>query len=182
MESLLELNSWKDEDADANAAVRASFRKDRKDKKRRIKDANSLGLGRGIELKGATVDDAKAAKYTMDMHKRHKISGNAHQLEKDKFGSVRSGSIFSQQKKKKSRRKSSQKKVASSPQTVDNNKKNSNSNNEKKSAPQKRKIIIHNKQITSVRASTKKQEEEEEESSPSGALTALSNLYASDSD
>jgi len=181
MESLLELNSWKDEDADANAAVRASFRKDRKDKKRRLKDASSLGLGRGIELKGITADDANAAKYTMDMHKRHKSSVNAHQSEKDKFVSVRSGSIFSQQKKKKSsRRKSSQKKVANSPQTIDNNKKESNDDNERKSAPQKRKIIIRDNQITSVRASTKKQEEE----SPSdgGALTALSYLYASDSD
>ena len=176
MESLLELNSWKDEDADANAAVRASFRKDRKAKRSRLKDASSLGLGRGIELKGITVDDANAAKYTMDMHKRHKISGNAYQSERDKFGNVRSGSIFSQQQKKKSsRRKSSQKKAAKK-------KKESNDDNEKKSAPQKRKIIIHNKQITSVRASTKKQEEEEESSSPSGALSALSNLYASDSD
>ena len=183
MESLLELNSWKDEDADANAAVRASFRKDRKAKRSRLKDATSLGLGRGIELKGSTADDANAAKYTMDMHKRHKISGNAHQLEKDKFGSVRSGSIFSQQKKKKksSKRKSSQKKAASSPQTVGNKKKESNDDNAKKPVPQKRKIIIHNKQITSVQTRTKKQEEEE--SSPDGgALTALSNLYASDSD
>ena len=181
MESLLQLNSWKEEDADANAAVRATFRKDRKAKKRRLKDASSMGLGRGIELKGITADDANAAKYTMDIHKRHKISGNAHQSEREKFGSVRSGSIFSQQKKK-SRRKSSKKKVASSPQTVDNNKKESNDDNEKKSAPQKRKIIIHNKQIASVRASIKKQEDEEESSPDDGALTALSNLYASDSD
>lgn len=182
MESLLELNSWKEEDADANANIRATFRKDRKAKKRRLKDASSMGLGRGIELKGISADDADTAKYAMDMHKRHKISDNAHQSEKDKFASVRSGSIFNQQKKKSSRNKSSQKKVSCSPQTVDNKKKESKDDNEKKHVPQKRKIIIHNKQITTVRASTKKQELEESSSPDGDALTALSNLYASDSD
>lgn len=95
MTSLIELNAKMVEDADANASIRATFRKDRKAKKRRLGEAAGLGLGRGIELlSGGIEEDASLAKRAMDMQKRSRSSAQAHQSEKDKLRSVRSGSIY----------------------------------------------------------------------------------------
>ncbi|EED94541.1 predicted protein [Thalassiosira pseudonana CCMP1335] len=105
MESLMQLNSKMGEDADANAAVRASFRKDRKAKRQRMADAASIGLGKGIELSSTTGEDTARAKHAMDIQRRHRESGRALQSEKGKFQSVRSGSIFSSSQAKSSRRK-----------------------------------------------------------------------------
>ncbi|KAL7538911.1 hypothetical protein ACHAWF_006246 [Thalassiosira exigua] len=92
--SLLHLNAKMGEDADANASLRSTYRKDRKAKKRRLGEASGLGLGRGIELAGATTEDAALAKRTMETHRRSRDGGRARLSEKEKFRSVRSGGIF----------------------------------------------------------------------------------------
>ena len=172
MESLLKLNSWKGEDAEANASLRASFRIDRKAKKRRLGDASKMGLGKGIELKGATDMDAKVSKHTIDMHKRQRC-GNAYQSEKEKFSSVRSGSIFSIQKKspEKRRRKHAH---------VDNLKKEKfkKKDDREKKLVVKQKMIIHTQSYGVVKSAP----EECNQSPDCGAVAALSNLYGSDSD
>lgn len=90
MSSLLQLNTKLETDADANAALRSTFRRDRKAKKRRLKDAASVGLGRGIEMTEETGDDAFTAKRLMQ--KTHGMQ--ARQLERDNFSALRGSSIF----------------------------------------------------------------------------------------
>lgn len=115
MTSLLRLNSkTSGEDADANAALRASFRNDRKAKKQRVSDAVDIGLGRGIELSGMTEEDAKLAAIAINRRKQRRDgSDHAHKSEKNAFQSKRSENIFAAQKKshasKTERKKSSSK-------------------------------------------------------------------------
>jgi len=90
MSSLLQLNTKLETDADANAALRSTFRKDRKAKKRRLKDAASAGLGRGIEMSEETDDDVFTAKRLMQT----KYDMQAHQVERDSYKSLRASGIF----------------------------------------------------------------------------------------
>ena len=97
------------EDADANAAMRATFRKNRKAKRRRLGDAGKMGLGKGIELLSeGTAEDEASAKEAMDRRERgsRESSAYARKSEQEKFRSVRTGSIFSSQSSS-SKRKSS---------------------------------------------------------------------------
>ena len=125
---------------------------------------------KGIELKGATDIDAKVSKHTIDMHKKQQCCGNAYQSEKEKFSSVRSGSIFSSQKKSPEKRRRKH---------VDNLKKEKEDDREIKSRKKlvaKQKMIIHPQSYGVVKSAP-------EECSPDcGAVAALSNLYGSDSD
>ncbi|KAL7493935.1 hypothetical protein ACHAWT_005332 [Skeletonema menzelii] len=91
MRSLLQLNTKLETDADANAALRSTFRKDRKAKKRRLVDAASAGLGRGIEMADETDDDVFTAKRLMQKTAHDK---QAHQLERDNFNGLRASGIF----------------------------------------------------------------------------------------
>lgn len=91
MTSLLQLNQKLETDADANAAIRKTFRNDRKAKKRRLNDAAKAGLGRGIELlTGETNDDVCMAKSVM----QKACNGQAHKSERDKFKGIRASGIF----------------------------------------------------------------------------------------
>eukprot|EP00984_Skeletonema_dohrnii_P032521 scaffold26835_cov85-Skeletonema_dohrnii-CCMP3373.AAC.2 len=90
MTSLLQLNTKLETDADANAALRSTFRKDRKSKKRRLKDAASAGLGRGIEMSEEIDDDVFTAKRLMQT----KYDKQAHQSERDSYKSLRASGIF----------------------------------------------------------------------------------------
>lgn len=90
MSSLLRLNTKLETDADANSALRSIFRKDRKAKKRRLKDAASVGLGRGIEMTEETDEDAFTAKRLMQ-NTRDK---QARQSERESFNALRGSSIF----------------------------------------------------------------------------------------
>jgi len=98
MESLMQLNSKMLEDSDANAAIRASFRKDRKAKKHRLGEATRMGLGRGIELSGETESDKVTAKLAIKTAQCKKSDGRAHESEQGRFASLRSGSIFDSKK------------------------------------------------------------------------------------
>mmetsp|Transcript_15938 Transcript_15938/g.33334 ORF Transcript_15938/g.33334 Transcript_15938/m.33334 type:complete len:357 (-) Transcript_15938:67-1137(-) len=96
MVSLLQINSKMGEDADMNATVRATFRKDRKAKRQRFSDASKIGLGRGIELSSLTEEDRINAKTVMDIKDRTKGLGNhARESERKLFQSKRSEGIFS---------------------------------------------------------------------------------------
>ena len=186
MESLLALNSWKVDDADVNASVRATFRKDRKAKKRRLGNAAELGLGRGIELARVNDDDVKMAKHTMDMQRRqkHQRSGNsAYQSEKDRFSSVRSGSIFASLQTKSTKTKKKKKKG----DEVRSEKSEKVMRKDGTSAGPKQKISIqlhhHQKSLSINKNKTAEGKSSDFNlSSEQGALAALSSLYASDSD
>lgn len=100
MSSLLQLNKKLETDADANAALRSTFRKDRKAKKRRLNDAASVGLGRGIEMAEETDADAFTVKRLM----QKTYDKQAHQSERDIFKSLRASGIFGSQTVKGTRR------------------------------------------------------------------------------
>jgi hypothetical protein len=103
MESLIRLNNKMGEDADANASLRALYRKERKAKKRRFEAAKNLGLGRGISLDGETQQDVISARNAMDLRDQQRERTQASGSEKAKFRSIRSGSIFAPPKSKSSR-------------------------------------------------------------------------------
>jgi len=87
-------------DADSNANIRARFRKDRKEKRARIREAKSLGWRDGMEVVGASsLDDQVLAKET--------VFGKSKETEKKRFLAVRQSSIFANDKtgKRKRRRK-----------------------------------------------------------------------------
>ena len=98
MESLYRINSKMEEDADANAVLRSEYRKERKAKKRRFEDAKKIGLGRGISLAGETEQDVEVARVTMGFRDHAREQNQAYGYEKQKFSSIRSGSIFSEPK------------------------------------------------------------------------------------
>jgi len=84
-------------DADSNASIRARFRKDRKDKRARIREAKSLGWRDGMEVVGTSLDDQVAAK--------ERVFGRSKETEKKRFGAVKQSSIFANQSRKRTRRK-----------------------------------------------------------------------------
>ena len=88
--SLLQLNTKLETDADVNASLRSTFRKDRKAKKRRLVDAACAGLGRGIEMADETDDDV----YTANRLMQKTRDRQAHQSERDNFKSLRASGIF----------------------------------------------------------------------------------------
>mmetsp|Transcript_26787 Transcript_26787/g.48566 ORF Transcript_26787/g.48566 Transcript_26787/m.48566 type:complete len:363 (+) Transcript_26787:18-1106(+) len=176
MTSLLELNSKMVEDADANASVRASFRKDRKAKKRRLGEAVKKGLGRGIEmLSGGMEEDATLAKQAMDGRRRRREGGRAHRSELDKFRSVRTGSIFGSERSSSKRKSSSRR---STTKTEKLERKRTDANETK--PVQKQKITIHHQ--ISASGSRKRTKDETAVAIDNSALAALSSFYASDSD
>jgi hypothetical protein len=84
-------------DADGNAAIRASFRSDRSVKKRRLKDGAALGWHPGITLVGGTIQDqvqAKSATY-----------GNGKRQERERMTNLRQSGIFDDSVDSKKRRK-----------------------------------------------------------------------------
>ncbi|KAL7542078.1 hypothetical protein ACHAXR_011491 [Thalassiosira sp. AJA248-18] len=191
MTSLLELNSKMGEDANANSLIRATFRKDRKAKKRRLGEAAGMGLGKGIELLSSssgdsrTVEDATLAKRVMDASRRSR--DGAHRSEKDKFRSVRTGSIFSSSQKKSSEHKQcGRRKMPNVGGEPVERKKTANdgcsSSGRKKSTIQTKmqKITICPQNLGSN--SKMKAAKEKTLSGGSSALAALSSYYASDSD
>ena len=125
------------------------------------------------------------AKHTMDMHRRRKHQGsgnNAYQSEKDRFSTVRSGSIFAS-----SQIKSTKKKKKKTSGDVRSEKREKVTRKDGTSAGPKQKISIqlHHEQ-KSLSINKKKAAEGKssdfEVSPEQGALAALSSLYASDSD
>ena len=101
MESLLELNSKLETDSDANAAIRKTYRTDRKAKKRRLGAAGRMGLGRGIELAPETDGDAATAKLAIEIARHTSSDRRARESERYSFSSVRTESIFASQKRRK---------------------------------------------------------------------------------
>ena len=173
--SLLQLNSKMEEDADANAALRASFRKDRKAKKQRLGDAVNMGLGRGIELSGVTEDDVMGAKNAMQMrNSRWEAGGRAHQSEKETLRKMRTGSIFASPKNSYTFKFDRKREVQLKEKTMTKSSVDGVSDGRN----QKKKIVI--KPLKSKIVS-QKSVKDPTSTSASDALSALSN-YGSDSD
>ena len=80
-------------DAISNSKLRSNYRTIRNAKKRRIGDANKKGLGMGIELSAPTKLDATIAKNTFSA--RTVIDAKSKKIEKQKFATIRTSSIFS---------------------------------------------------------------------------------------
>ncbi|KAL3940153.1 MAG: hypothetical protein SGBAC_005247 [Bacillariaceae sp.] len=98
LEGLQKLNEkTKLNDANSNANIRARFRKDRKDKRARIRAAKNLGWREGMEVVGTSLDDQVAAKET--------VFGRSKETEKKRFGVVKQSSIFSNQKGNRKRKR-----------------------------------------------------------------------------
>mmetsp|Transcript_4538 Transcript_4538/g.10911 ORF Transcript_4538/g.10911 Transcript_4538/m.10911 type:complete len:387 (-) Transcript_4538:64-1224(-) len=88
------------DDVVSNANLRTTYRKTRQRRKRRIGDAEEIGLGHNIELVETTAeDDATSRKVFAE---REVIDGRARKRERYSFQAVRSGSIFDNAKKSKS--------------------------------------------------------------------------------
>lgn len=105
LESIQHLNdSTTKDDAASNANLRATYRKARQGRKRRIGDAEAIGLGRNIELAEVTTEDGVMSKEIFASRKV--IDGKARKRERDSFQAVRSGSIFDKVKPRKSKRQS----------------------------------------------------------------------------
>lgn len=102
-------------DADSNANVRSRFRKDRKDKRARLKHASSLGWRQGMEIVGHSLEDSVAAKET--------VFGKSKAIEKRRFGALKMSSIFSNEKPKRRKRRGQDEKadVAQLPLVVSSN-------------------------------------------------------------
>jgi len=179
MTCLLELNSKMGEDADANASIRAAFRKDRKAKKRRLGEAAGLGLGSGIELSEGVEEDATLAKRAMEVRRRSRSSGRAHRSEKDKFRSVRGGSIFASQKSLKKKKTGGLKTPIK--EKVERKKK-TNADGSGKKLVSKQKMMICQKKSESDSKKKSPNGKTSRASPDGGALAALSSFYASDSD
>ena len=104
MESLYKLNTRMNEDADANALLRSSYRKERKAKKRRFEDAKKMGLGLGISLVGQTEEDVANAKVTIGLRDYEREKYEAHCSEKEKLSGIRSGGIFTSSTQKQGKK------------------------------------------------------------------------------
>ena len=85
------------DDSASNAAIRLTFRADRKKKKKRLKDAKALGWKDGMELADETQDDVASARAT--------CFGRGKDKERAKFRSLRKISIFDGSGKRKSRKR-----------------------------------------------------------------------------
>jgi coiled-coil domain-containing protein 130 len=87
LESLMNVNNRTfSNDAGSNAAIRSTFRADRKKRKRRLQDGQALGWNEGMELAEETVDDVASARST--------CFGKGMVTEKEKFRNLRASSIF----------------------------------------------------------------------------------------
>eukprot|EP00980_Cylindrotheca_fusiformis_P020744 scaffold7745_cov103-Cylindrotheca_fusiformis.AAC.5 len=84
-------------DANSNANIRSRFRKDRKEKRARIRHATNLGWRQGMEVVGQTLEDAVMAKDT--------VFGKSKDTEKRRFVALKRSSIFSNIDKPKRRRR-----------------------------------------------------------------------------
>lgn len=82
-------------DAEGNAAIRASFRVDRKDRKRRLTAGAALGWRRGMPLLDMGDEERVIAKET--------IYGDGKRQEKVKLNAVRQSSIFPSKKRSRHR-------------------------------------------------------------------------------
>mmetsp|Transcript_20383 Transcript_20383/g.30065 ORF Transcript_20383/g.30065 Transcript_20383/m.30065 type:complete len:491 (+) Transcript_20383:134-1606(+) len=111
MEQLLQHNhTIMYDDAMSNSKMRASYRVQRKRKKRRLDDAKEMGLGRGIELdprirednddeKNSNRDDSTGDEFRKALESRKDIRDEkSRKREKSKFLSIRSTSIFGKNK------------------------------------------------------------------------------------
>ncbi|CAJ1962449.1 unnamed protein product [Cylindrotheca closterium] len=97
LEGLQKLNEkTKLNDSASNATIRARFRKDRKAKRARIREAKSLGWREGMEVVGTSLDDQVAAKET--------VFGRSKETEKKRFGAVKQSSIFGNKDESKRKR------------------------------------------------------------------------------
>jgi coiled-coil domain-containing protein 130 len=85
------------QDSDMNAAVRATFRVERNDRKRKRKAAEALGYREGISLMDGVVDDTLDARLT--------TFGDCREMERKKLREARTSSIFAGTKKRRTRRK-----------------------------------------------------------------------------
>lgn len=184
MENLYKTNLRMVEDADANSSLRKGYRKERKAKKRRFEDAKKLGLGRGISLIGESTQDIVDSKITIGLRDHEREITQARSSEKERLGSIRSGSIFSSKKQKRSqsqqhshrhRQRNENENSISGSRIPDA--KIGNSNAEKEGTP-KKKIIISRR---SNNKGTTHLEVKETKSNSNCALSALGN-YGSSSD
>ncbi|KAL3798072.1 hypothetical protein HJC23_012363 [Cyclotella cryptica] len=174
MESLIQINTKMEEDADANANLRAGYRKERKAKKRRLEDAKSRGLGRGIFFEGETGEDVATAREVMTIRDRRKERDEAYRSEKKQFISIRGGSIFSSHKRH------------SSKTTLELDKIRQNEESTRKSAEamiengtrMKKKILVCPKNIEK---GTRIEVKDVKSNSSHGVISALAD-YGSDSD
>mmetsp|Transcript_33168 Transcript_33168/g.72737 ORF Transcript_33168/g.72737 Transcript_33168/m.72737 type:complete len:426 (-) Transcript_33168:1647-2924(-) len=100
LESIKRLNNatLKD-DAATNAAVRATYRKARQGKKRRLSNAARIGLGNSIELTEPVQEDVAASKDAFGT--RQILDNRARKRETDAFKMIRTGSIFGARSKSK---------------------------------------------------------------------------------
>jgi coiled-coil domain-containing protein 130 len=91
-------------DADNNASIRQSFRKDRKEKRSRLEEGVKKGWRNGLEVLPLTLDDKITANDV--------VYGRPKEEEKHRLLSVRKSSIFSSSRKTSTTPKRSNKKVA----------------------------------------------------------------------
>ena len=176
MESLYQVNTRMEEDADANALLRKGYRKERKAKKRRLEDARKMGLGRGISLSGETDQDVEDARVTIGLRDHQRVSDSAYSYEKNRYSSIRSGSIFSSKKIKSKSEKSATKRNGTSDNTdVTTTRKGDMIHRGKK------KIFICPQRTTNGTRMEMKEVTKSEPSSCKSAISALA-AYGSDSD
>lgn len=101
LESIQRLNdATSKDDAASNAAIRATYRKARQGKKRRLGEAARIGLGHSIELAQPMTEDISASKEAFG--KRQVLDKKARKRETNAFKMVRTGSIFGKKSSGKS--------------------------------------------------------------------------------
>jgi hypothetical protein len=160
-------------DSASNAAVRSTFRVDRKNKKRRLKDATALGWKDGMELLPETADDQMAARATCFREGKY--------VEREKFRSLKKSSIFDTASKRGSRRRHSQSHARpDSVESLSHGKKADTTRIKQANDQEKRRIRLATNgsklAIENAPVSTKVKEEQ------SSSLAALMADYESDSD
>lgn len=97
MEQLIQHNDLKKNDADVNSKVRASFRVERKSKKKRVSEVNRLGLGKGILLDNGRDSDLQTSRSALNNSQVRHVKSKS--LETSKFRAIRQGGIFDTKKK-----------------------------------------------------------------------------------
>jgi coiled-coil domain-containing protein 130 len=110
LQALIKSNSQtKFDDATSNANLRATFRVERRGRKRRLKDGTARGWKSGMELADERVEDIATA--------RSMTYRNGKQVERESFGKLRRSSIFAEGNDKQGRRsKRLRRRERSSPQ------------------------------------------------------------------
>lgn len=83
------------DDVKSNSKLRSNYRMHRKEKKRRLGEAYAKGLGMGIELSKSTTTDAKLARCAFKIKSSNL---KPHAIEKQKFVTIRTSSIFKNDK------------------------------------------------------------------------------------